>query len=115
MKQYRLVDVAKAAVDTSMFIEDVLFVNDKDKPVNVTGGSASTPYVLPAAAENALGGVKLANVTISGTANASVAAATGAAPTKAEYDALVTAYSDLAKRVNALVAGLVAAGVVKTS
>ena len=62
MKQYRLVDVAKAAVDTSMFIEDVLFVNDKDKPVNVTGGSASTPYVLPAAAENALGGVKLANV-----------------------------------------------------
>lgn len=90
-------------------------MNDKDKPVNVTGGSASTPYVLPAAAENALGGVKLANVTISGTANASVAAATGAAPTKAEYDALVTAYNDLAKRVNALVAGLVAAGVVKTS
>ena len=115
MKQYRLVDAAKAAVDSSAFIEDVPFVNDKDKPVNVTGGSASTPYVLPAAAENALGGVKLANVTISGTANASVAAATGAAPTKAEYDALVTAYNDLAKRVNALVAGLVAAGVVKTS
>ena len=114
MKQYRLVDAAKAAVDSSVF-KDVLFVNDKDKPVNVTGGSASTPYVLPAAAENALGGVKLANVTISGTANASVAAATGDAPTKAEYDALVTAYNDLAKRVNALVAGLVAAGVVKTS
>lgn len=115
MKQYRLVDADKAAVDSSMFIEDVLFVDDKDKPVNVTGGSASTPYVLPAAAENALGGVKLANVTISGTANASVAAAAGAAPTKVEYDALVTAYNDLAKRVNALVAGLVAAGVVKTS
>ena len=114
MKQYRLVDAAKAAVDSSVFIEDVLFVNDKDKPVNVTGGSASTPYVLPAAAENALGGVKLANVTISGTANASVAAATGAAPTKAEYDALVTAYNDLAKRVNALVSGLVASGALKT-
>lgn len=82
MKQYRLVDAAKAAVDASVFIEDVLFVNDKDKPVNVTGGSASTPYVLPAAAENALGGVKLANVTISGTANASVAAAASTAPTK---------------------------------
>lgn len=115
MKQYRLVDAAKAAVDTSVFTEDVLFVDDKDKPVSVTGGSTATPYVLPAAAENALGGVKLANVTISGTANASVAAAASTAPTKAEYDALVTAYNDLAKRVNALVAGLVAAGVVKTS
>lgn len=115
MKQYRLVDAAKAAVDTSVFTEDVLFVDDKDKPVNVTGGSTATPYVLPAATENALGGVKLANVTISGTANASVAAAASTAPTKEEYDALVGAYNDLAKRVNALVAGLVAAGVVKTS
>lgn len=115
MKQYRLADAAKAAVDASVFIEDVLFVNDKDKPVNVTGGSTSTPYVLPAAAENTLGGVKLANVTISGTANTSVAAAASTAPTKAEYDALVGAYNDLAKRVNALVAGLVAAGSVKTS
>ena len=115
MKQYRLVDAAKAAVDASVFIEDVLFVNDKDKPVNVTGGSASTPYVLPAAAENALGGVKLANVASAGNANAAVGVAAGDAPTKAEHDALVTAYNDLAKRVNALVAGLVAAGVVKTS
>lgn len=115
MKQYRLVDAAKADVDASVFIEDVLFVNDKDKPVNVTGGSASTPYVLPAAAENTLGGVKLANAAISGTANASVAAAASAAPTKAEHDALVTAYNDLAKRVNALVAGLVASGALKTS
>ena len=115
MKQYRLTDVAKATVDTSMHIEDVLFVDAKDKPVNVTGGSTSTPYVLPAAAENTLGGVKLANVTISGTADTSVVAAASDAPTKAEYDALVGAYNDLAKRVNALVAGLVAAGVVKTS
>jgi hypothetical protein len=44
-----------------------------------------------------------------------VGVAAGDAPTKAEHDALVTAYNDLAKRVNALVAGLVAAGVVKTS
>lgn len=115
MKQYRLADTSKAKVDASTYIEDVLFVDGNGNPVNVTGGSASTPYVLPAAAENALGGVKLANVTISGTANASVSTATGAAPTKAEYDALVGAYNDLAKRVNALVAGLVAAGSVKTS
>lgn len=113
MKQYRLADTAKTKVDASIFTEDVLFVDDEDNPVDVGGGSAAS-YLLPAATETVLGGVKLANVTISGTANASVAAA-ASAPTKAEYDALVTAYNDLAKRVNALVAGLVAAGVVKTS
>lgn len=112
MKQYRLSDASKAKVDASTYIEDVLFVDGDDNPVNV--GSAPTPYVLPAAAENTLGGVKLANVTISGTANASVAAAASTAPTKAEYDALVTAYNDLAQRVNALVAGLVASGALKT-
>lgn len=115
MKQYRLADTSKAKVDVSTYIEDVLFVDGNDRPVSVTGGSASTPYVLPAAAENTLGGVKLVNVAISGTANNSVAAASSTAPTKAEYDALVDAYNDLAKRVNALVAGLVSAGVVKTS
>lgn len=115
MKQYRLADASKAKVDVSTYIEDVLFVDGNDNPVNVTGDSASTPYVLPAAAENTLGGVKLANAAISGTANVSVAAAASTAPTKAEYDALVTAYNDLARRVNALVAGLVAAGSVKTS
>lgn len=115
MKQYRLADASKAKVDVSTYIEDVLFVDGNDNPVNVTGGSTSTPYVLPAAAENALGGVKLANVTISGTANNSVAVAASTAPTKEEYDVLVGAYNDLAQRVNALVAGLVAAGSVKTS
>lgn len=114
MKQYRLADASKAKVDASTYIEDVLFVDGHDRPVNVTGGSTATPYVLPAAAENA-GGVKLANVPISGTANASVSTAASTAPTKAEYDALVGAYNDLAQRVNALVAGLVAAGSVKTS
>ena len=115
MKQYRLADASKAKVDASTYIEDVLFVDGHDRPVNVPGGSTATPYVLPAAAENALGGVKLANVPISGTANASVSTAASTAPTKAEYDALVGAYNDLAQRVNALVAGLVAAGSVKTS
>lgn len=114
MKQYRLADVSKAKVDVSTYIEDVLFVDGNDDPVTVTGGSTSEPYVLPAAAENTLGGVKLANVTISGTANASVSTAAATAPTKAEYDALVGAYNDLAQRVNALVAGLVASGALKT-
>lgn len=114
MKQYRLADASKAKVDASTYIEDVLFVDGNDNPVNVTGGSASTSYVLPAAAENTRGGVKLANVAISGTANASVAVAASTAPTKAEYDALVGAYNDLAQRVNAHVSGLVASGALKT-
>lgn len=113
-RQFRVIPVASAKLDPNAAVADVIFVDAKGKPTDI-GGSAATPYVLPAAAENALGGVKLANVTISGTANASVAAAASTAPTKAEYDALVGAYNDLAQRVNALVAGLVAAGVVKTS
>lgn len=113
-RQFRVIPVASAKLDPNAAVADVIFVDAKGKPTDI-GGSTSTPYVLPAAAENALGGVKLANVTISGTANASVAAAASTAPTKAEYDALVGAYNDLAQRVNALVAGLVAAGVVKTS
>lgn len=113
-RQFRVIPAASAKLDPNAAVADVVFVGSNGKPTDI-GGSAAAPYVLPAAAENALGGVKLANVTISGTANASVAAAASAAPTKAEYDALVTAYNDLAKRVNALVAGLVASGALKTS
>ena len=43
MKQYRLADASKAKVDASTYIEDVLFVDGNDNPVNVTGGSTSTP------------------------------------------------------------------------
>lgn len=115
MKQYRLADTSKAKVDVSTYIEDVLFVDGNDRPVSVTGGSTATPYVLPAAAENTLGGVKLANVTISGAASSSVAHAAASSPTKSEYDVFVSAYNDLARRFNGLVAGLVAAGSIKTS
>lgn len=113
-RQFRVIPASSAKLDPNATVSDVVFVDSKGKPTDI-GGSATAPYVLPAATENALGGVKLANATISGTANASVAAAAGTAPTKAEYDALVTAYNDLAKRVNALVAGLVASGALKTS
>lgn len=113
-RQFRVIPASAAKLDPNANVADVVFVGANGKPTDI-GGSAAAPYVLPAAAENALGGVKLANVTISGTANASVAAAASTTPTKAEYDALVAAYNDLAQRVNALVAGLVAAGVVKTS
>ena len=105
-RQFRVIPVASAKLDPNAAVADVIFVDAKGKPTDI-GGSA--------AAENALGGVKLANVASAGKANAAVGVAAGDAPTKAEHDALVTAYNDLAKRVNALVAGLVAAGVVKTS
>lgn len=104
-RQFRVIPVASAKLDPNAAVADVIFVDAKGKPTDI-GGSA---------AENALGGVKLANVASAGNANAAVGVAAGDAPTKAEHDALVVAYNDLAKRVNALVAGLVAAGVVKTS
>lgn len=113
-RQFRVIPAASAKLDPNAAVADVIFVDAKGKPTDI-GGSAAAPYVLPAAAEDALGGVKLANVASAGKANAAVAVAVGDAPTKAEHDALVTAYNELAKEFNALVAGLVAAGVVKTS
>lgn len=113
-RQFRVIPASSAKLDPNADVADVVFVGMNGKPTDI-GGSASAPYVLPAATEGALGGVKLANVASVGKANAAVAAAAGDAPTKAEHDALVTAYNELAKEFNALVAGLVAAGVVKTS
>lgn len=113
-RQFRVIPAASAKLDPNAAVADVIFVDAKGKPTDI-GGSAGAPYVLPAAAENVLGGVKLANVASAGNANAAVGVAAGDAPTKAEHDALVTAYNELAKEFNALVAGLVAAGVVKTS
>lgn len=114
-RQFRVIPAASAKLDPNADVADVVFVGSNGKPTDI-GGSAAAPYVLPAAAEDALGGVKLANVASAGkAANAAVAVAVGDAPTKAEHDALVTAYNELAKEFNALVAGLVAAGVVKTS
>ena len=113
-RQFRVIPAASAKLDPNADVADVVFVGSNGKPTDI-GGSAAAPYVLPAAAEDALGGVKLANVASAGKANAAVAVAVGDAPTKAEQDDLVTAYNEMAKEVNALVAGLVAAGVVKTS
>lgn len=113
-RQFRVIPAASAKLDPNADVADVVFVGSNGKPTDI-GGSAAAPYVLPAAAEDALGGVKLANVASAGKANAAVAVAVGDVPTKAEHDALVTAYNELAKEFNALVAGLVAAGVVKTS
>ena len=113
-RQFRVIPAASAKLDPNADVADVVFVDSNGKPTDI-GGSAAAPYVLPAAAEDALGGVKLANVASAGKANAAVAVAVGDAPTKAEHDALETAYNELAKEFNALVAGLVAAGVVKTS
>ena len=70
--------------------------------------------VIPAASAKLDPNADVADVVFVGS-NAAVAVAVGDAPTKAEHDALVTAYNELAKEFNALVAGLVAAGVVKTS
>ncbi len=133
---------ADAKPDPLQSTTDVVFVDEAGKPVDVGGGSnPSAPadgsvttvkladkavtagkiadgvipaaYVLPAAARNALGGVKLTVFdTAIGNANDKVPAAANA-PTKAEYDALKDAYNALASQFNRLVVGLKNAGVVQ--
>ena len=111
MRQLRIADAATTKADPSVYIDDVLFVDADGNPTSVGGGSA---YVLPAATANALGGVKLQVFGDAiGNASENVAVAAAAAPTKAEYDALVASYNSLAKQFNRLINGLAKSGVIQ--
>ena len=111
MRQLRIADAATTKADPSVYIDDVLFVDADGNPTSVGGGSA---YVLPAATANALGGVKLQVFGEAiGNASENVAAAAGEAPTKAEFNAVVTAYNSLAKQFNRLISGLAKSGVIQ--
>lgn len=72
------------------------------------GGSA---YMLPAATTAALGGVKK-GASVAAVSAADATAAAGAAPTKAEFDAVVTELNETKKKLNAALASLKAAGVI---
>ena len=94
---------------SKVFEQPVKLVNSDGS--DFAGGGAA--YVLPAATEAALGGVKLAKFGDAiGNAGEAVAAAAGDAPTKAEFDALQAAYNALAKQFNRLVSGLANAGTI---
>jgi hypothetical protein len=85
----------------------LVFVDDEGNPTDIeSGGSA---YVLPAATTSALGGVKKASgVTAVSSANATAAA--GEAPTKAEFDAVVTLCNELKAQLNDLISKSKTAG-----
>lgn len=79
-----------------------------------TAFSGSSAYELPAAGKDTLGGIKqyTPEQTI-GNVNADVASAAEDAPTKDEFDKLVTTVNTLVKQFNDTVAGLVSSGVIK--
>lgn len=84
--------------------------------VNTDGtafSAGSGAYELPEAGKDTLGGIKqfAPEQTLGNVDN--IAKAAAAAPTKDEYDKLVTAFNTLAKQFNDLVAGLAASGMIK--
>ena len=76
--------------------------------------AGSSAYELPAAGEDTLGGIKqYAPEQTIGNVDSNIAEAVADAPTKDEFDKLVTAFNTLAKQFNDIVAGFVSSGVVK--
>ena len=97
---------------TPTLVEPVRLVNPDGSDYAPSG--SGTAYVLPAATADTLGGVKLQVFGEAiGNASENVAVAAAAAPTKAEYDALVASYNSLAKQFNRLINGLVKSGVIQ--
>lgn len=76
--------------------------------------AGSSAYELPAAGEDTLGGIKqYAPEQAIGNVDSNIAEAAAAAPTKDEFDKLVTAFNTLAKQFDDTIAGLAASGVIK--
>lgn len=85
--------------------------------VNTDGtdfSAGSRAYELQAAGKDTLGGIKqFAPEQTIGNVDGNIVKAAAAAPTKDEYDKLVTAFNTLAKQFNDLVAGFEASGMIK--
>ena len=105
--------VSQDKVDDRFPVEELAAFDASGTPVTV-GGSGGASYTLPAASQNALGGVKLQVFGEAiGNASENVAVAAADAPTKTEYDALVASYNALAKQFNRLISGLTSSGVIQ--
>lgn len=105
--------VSRDKVDDRLPVEELAAFDASGAPVTV-GGSGGASYTLPAASQNALGGVKLQVFGEAiGNASENVAVAAANAPTKAEYDTLVASYNSLAKQFNRLISGLSKSGVIQ--
>lgn len=85
--------------------------------VNTDGtdfSAGSRAYELPEAGEDTLGAVKrFAPEQTLGNVDDNIAKAAAAAPTKDEFDKLVTAFNTLAKQFVDTITGLAASGVIK--
>lgn len=76
--------------------------------------AGSSAYELPEAGEDTLGGIKqYAPEQAIGNVDGNIAEAAAAAPTKDEFDKLVTAFNTLAKQFDDTITGLAASGVIK--
>ena len=105
--------VVQSGAGAGLFSLPVRLVNPEGTAYAPASGSG-TAYVLPAATSDALGGVRLQVFGEAiGNASENVAAAAGEAPTKAEFNAVVTAYNSLAKQFNRLISGLSKSGVIQ--
>lgn len=95
------------AVPAGHAVVKLVFVDDEGNPTDIeSGGSA---YVLPAATTSALGGVKKASG-VTAVSSADATAAAGEAPTKAEFDAVVTLCNELKTQLNDLISKNKSAG-----
>lgn len=107
-----IIAAANAEINSVQAVTDVVFVDESGAAIDIAAGSSA--YELPAAGKDTLGGVKqyVPEQTI-GNVESNIAQAAADAPTKDEFDKLVTAFNTLAEQFDDIIAGLVAAGVVK--
>ena len=85
------------AVPDGHAVVKLVFVDDEGNPTDIESGGSV--YVLPAATTSALGGVKKSSG-VAAVSSAKAIAAAGDAPTKAEFDAVVTLCNELKTKLN---------------
>lgn len=105
-------EVVNQAKDPTAATGQIALYDKDGNPIDPAAGGNTPAYVLPAATDTTLGGVKQAkfgNAIGRGTA---VAAATGDAVTVDAYNALVTAHNALIDEFNRLIGGLETAGAI---
>lgn len=88
------------AVPEGQAVVKLVFVDESGEPTEIGGSSA---YVLPAATTSVMGGVKKASA-VNTVASPDATAAASTAPTKEEFDKVVTLANELKAQLNDLIA-----------
>ena len=106
---YKYAQVIPAAdakdVPAGHAVVKLVFVDENGEATDIEGGS----YTLPAATTTVMGGVKKASG-VTAVSSADATAAAGDAPTKAEFDAVVTLCNELKAQLNDLISKNKSAG-----